>query len=389
MSANDPAEACNDATYFYENEKSLPLTSMTTTSAESSKIQTECSQPSLVNSAAASITTTTTKSVATASMTSNYTNEKQKSLDIIDNLEGFVSSNVPVDCIDDLSMEPAPDDAISSSCSSSGIYVEDREDSEEIDVVGDSNERDRKGGFEGLKQRSSDSPVAPSTASGNCGIVASSETSLPDSNLDEERKESLHTKSQEVKATSATDALCLPCLHSVHLIVIDKFQSNDCTADSAHLKVEVIQEKITRIPSIKVSKRSKDHQTGLVFESGSKHFDRHNRLHKERPSRITSVYEHLFKSDGDTEQTFHERCRLLLTDRDGDWGRGDVEMKMVSDEEGGRRGRKRLEELWLDDDDYLRVHLPGYMQRCVRSIVPKHLQCFIFFTQFLTYASHP
>ncbi|KAL7542290.1 hypothetical protein ACHAXR_013391 [Thalassiosira sp. AJA248-18] len=83
---------------------------------------------------------------------------------------------------------------------------------------------------------------------------------------------------------------------------------------------------------------SSDNRTGLVFEAGSKHFDRHNRFHKERPLRITSVQDYLSKAKpADNEQTIFERCHLL---------------------EG--------QELWLDDHDYLRVHVPGYMQRLDR-----------------------
>ena len=95
-----------------------------------------------------------------------------------------------------------------------------------------------------------------------------------------------------------------------------------------------------------------DHRTGLVFESGRLHYDRHNRLHKERPLRVTSVQDYLAKSKPvDGEKTIYERCQLQLEARGGKEG--------VKVEESKRSS----EELWLDDHDYLRVHLPGYMQR--------------------------
>merc|ERR1719401_1218076 len=95
---------------------------------------------------------------------------------------------------------------------------------------------------------------------------------------------------------------------------------------------------------------SNDQLTGLVFESGSKHFDRRNKFHKERPIRITTVHDYLAKA-GPTSQdkTLFERCRLL--EQIG----GKACIKIGS--------KKSPEELWLDDYDYLRVHLPGYVQR--------------------------
>lgn len=91
--------------------------------------------------------------------------------------------------------------------------------------------------------------------------------------------------------------------------------------------------------------REKDNRTGLIFEAASKHFDRYNKLHKERPMRITCVRDYLTsqKPDQDGMLTIFERCQLNLLDK--------------------REGIRSAEELFLDDDDYLRVHLPGYMQR--------------------------
>ncbi|KAL9181552.1 hypothetical protein ACHAXT_010357 [Thalassiosira profunda] len=93
-----------------------------------------------------------------------------------------------------------------------------------------------------------------------------------------------------------------------------------------------------------------DHRTGLIFEAGAKHFDRHNKFHKERSVRVTSVRDYLAKAEpSDGEKTIFEQCNLLE-------GSGEKE-----DE-----AKRSPEELWLDDHDYLRVHLPGYMQRLDR-----------------------
>ena len=92
-----------------------------------------------------------------------------------------------------------------------------------------------------------------------------------------------------------------------------------------------------------------DTRTGLVFESGLHHFDRHNKFHAERPCRIKKVEEYLKrvkKLDG--ERALADRCHLLesrsecFEDLGQDGGDGDSEE--------------------LGDYDYLRVHLPGYLQ---------------------------
>ena len=83
---------------------------------------------------------------------------------------------------------------------------------------------------------------------------------------------------------------------------------------------------------------NKDLRTGVVFEAGSKHFDRQNRYHKERPLRVASVRDALTQS----EEKFQERCTLFQEDFDSTTG---------------------PERAFLDDEDFLRVHLPGYMKR--------------------------
>jgi hypothetical protein len=87
---------------------------------------------------------------------------------------------------------------------------------------------------------------------------------------------------------------------------------------------------------VKLEESDGDLRTGIVAESGSKHVDRQNRFHEERPLRVTSVMEALDKSEDD----LHGRCCIL----------GDAASDSAKS--------------FLDhDEDYLRVHLPGYMQR--------------------------
>ena len=92
-----------------------------------------------------------------------------------------------------------------------------------------------------------------------------------------------------------------------------------------------------------------DDRTGLVFESGLHHFDRHNKFHAERPCRIKKVEEYLKRvKNSDAKKAVVDRCHILesrsgcFEDLGQDGGDGDSEE--------------------LDDYDYLRVHLPGYLQ---------------------------
>ena len=76
-------------------------------------------------------------------------------------------------------------------------------------------------------------------------------------------------------------------------------------------------------------------RTGIVFEDGADHYDRHNRLHKERPARVQGIQDALAK------RGLMSKCCC------------DV-MELSSCQ------------TFLSDDDYLRVHVPGYMQRLDR-----------------------
>lgn len=87
------------------------------------------------------------------------------------------------------------------------------------------------------------------------------------------------------------------------------------------------------------NKKHNDLRSGLVFEAGINHFDRRNRLHRERPQRITDIMEALKKS----KHKFFDRCCILK------------ENETVIPTQSAVA--------FLDDDDYLRCHWPGYMKR--------------------------
>jgi hypothetical protein len=88
----------------------------------------------------------------------------------------------------------------------------------------------------------------------------------------------------------------------------------------------------------KQDQKNNDLRSGLVFEAGSNHYDRHSRLHKERPLRITSIMDFLKRG----ENAVYPRCCVL-----------------------GEDNSKTSQSVtaFLNDEDYLRVHLPGYMKR--------------------------
>mmetsp|Transcript_5661 Transcript_5661/g.7082 ORF Transcript_5661/g.7082 Transcript_5661/m.7082 type:complete len:585 (-) Transcript_5661:293-2047(-) len=88
-------------------------------------------------------------------------------------------------------------------------------------------------------------------------------------------------------------------------------------------------------------------RTGVIFESGEQHYDRYNRCHKERPLRITTVKKHL-----EGVEVIKTNCSVF----------GYLNEPTSAD----RVENLSPERAFLDDDDYLRVHLPGYMKRLDR-----------------------
>ena len=93
-----------------------------------------------------------------------------------------------------------------------------------------------------------------------------------------------------------------------------------------------------------------DNATGVIFESSDGHFDKKNRLHKERPLRITSIKEYLTRPD--SLHNIAQRCKIF-GDANVVYKCEGMHEKMIATEV----------DQFLDDEDYLRVHLAGYMQR--------------------------
>lgn len=116
-------------------------------------------------------------------------------------------------------------------------------------------------------------------------------------------------------------------------------------------------------PSRKTKKKetrvANDNVTGVIFESSDGHCDRSNRLHKERPLRIVSIKDHLIRPEC---HHISRRCKIF-----GDAG---AVYKREEGNTGGTIGTMAATEAtvdqFLDDEDYLRVHLAGYMQRLDR-----------------------
>jgi histone deacetylase 6 len=81
-----------------------------------------------------------------------------------------------------------------------------------------------------------------------------------------------------------------------------------------------------------------DCKTGIVTEVGLLHFDRRNRYHKERPIRIQCLVEALQTS----KDELYQRCCVLNDERS----------------EAARS--------FLEDEDFLRVHRAGYIQRLAK-----------------------
>mmetsp|Transcript_17513 Transcript_17513/g.38010 ORF Transcript_17513/g.38010 Transcript_17513/m.38010 type:complete len:632 (+) Transcript_17513:169-2064(+) len=109
---------------------------------------------------------------------------------------------------------------------------------------------------------------------------------------------------------------------------------------------------------------SGDNATGIVFESSERHYDRYNNLHKERPLRIISVRDHLLKSSS----RLLERCTVFDNSSEADNTITETQEEAAAVESQTAAATATItpssdEQAFLNDDDYLRVHLPGYMQR--------------------------
>ena len=145
-------------------------------------------------------------------------------------------------------------------------------------------------------------------------------------------------------------ALSLNPFNSIASFKVNPVQKNGTTSPlSSFVSSKVVPTTTTTTTSSIVSDSDQtDLRTGVIFEAGQDHFDRRNKFHKERPLRVTSVRDALIQSD----LGFAKRCAIF---KDGTTNQDDNDDQDAT--------QTSPEQAFLDDDDYLRSHLPGYMQR--------------------------
>jgi hypothetical protein len=111
-------------------------------------------------------------------------------------------------------------------------------------------------------------------------------------------------------------------------------------------------------PQLAAASRRDHFRTGLVFEAGIHHFDPHNRLPRERPSRILDIQEAIRMSPN----KLWSRCHIMASMSEQVQGNSTDSVEVVSNVM-----RSPAAAHFLEDEDFLRVHLPGYMKRYVTS----------------------
>jgi hypothetical protein len=107
-------------------------------------------------------------------------------------------------------------------------------------------------------------------------------------------------------------------------------------------------------PQLAAASGRDDFRTGLVFEAGLHHFDPHNRLPRERPRRILDIQEAIRMSPNKLWSRCHIMSPISEQAQRNSTYNDDVVSKV-----------KRSAAHFLEDEDFLRVHLPGYMKRYV------------------------
>mmetsp|Transcript_597 Transcript_597/g.930 ORF Transcript_597/g.930 Transcript_597/m.930 type:complete len:500 (+) Transcript_597:59-1558(+) len=168
-------------------------------------------------------------------------------------------------------------------------------------------------------------------------------TVIEEAEINELKRVASDGHSRQISLTSTI--LGTETISSDDFFIEDEDCSNDSREDDRlplspfRTIVKVVPTEGTRIcldDEVPEEKEINDCKTGLTFEASLQHYDRHNRFHKERPHRVTSIQEAL------TKNGLVSRCEL-------------------EDEHSPDLGSAEMK--FLNDDDFLRVHLPGYMQR--------------------------
>jgi histone deacetylase 6 len=135
----------------------------------------------------------------------------------------------------------------------------------------------------------------------------------------------------------------------------DDQDENDCSPVAGTIRMSsTLAVTSPQLPG--VSGRN-DLRTGLVLEVGIHHFDPHNRLPRERPCRILDIQKALQMSTN----KLWSRCHIMSSASDQVKANSSSNDDDISHGIGSSLAAARF----LDDEDFLRVHLPGYMKRYV------------------------
>jgi acetoin utilization deacetylase AcuC-like enzyme len=120
-----------------------------------------------------------------------------------------------------------------------------------------------------------------------------------------------------------------------------------------------------------INSNNRNHNiVGLVIEDGAQHYDRTNKFQRERPARITAVQAALHSSG------LLQQCRVYEKKSNDNYVASSSATRIRApstgrtqedDDEEEEKGAAAANEVGysLEDSDFLRVHLPGYMKRCV------------------------
>jgi histone deacetylase 6 len=161
---------------------------------------------------------------------------------------------------------------------------------------------------------------------------------IPESNLDDDDDDTVTTSKQQQSWKEAK---------TVPKNVVR--QCSIATNDTAHASIISIENDSVSPNDfdpnnpksyLQESDRVGKYKTGLIFEASHLHQDRHNRFHPERPLRIVSIYDRLIQAG------IQNRCAIF--------------------QPHSELSTRSPELAFLKSHDYLRVHIPGYMQRLER-----------------------
>lgn len=156
---------------------------------------------------------------------------------------------------------------------------------------------------------------------------------------------------------SSRDQQCSPCLMMQDMVESAAAMNGRCCFETQ--TAATVAGIVNEAPSSSSSSVNDTNQepslflrVGIVVEAAGRHFDRSNRLHRERPMRVTSIVEALQVSG------VLERCCCVVVMQQQQQQQLESSSSSASSSLLSERAA-----CFLQDEDYFRVHLPGYMQR--------------------------